>query len=796
MTKMNKYIMLAVVLMLALPAAAKNQWTVRGTAYDVDTIVYPHQVGPGVTYSRYDLPAYPLKVSVMEIDLNNPYIDLEAYLAKGTVLGVEDPLTTYNTFCDNGVQAVGAVNSDFCYTSPASEIGVPLSGHVTNSQMIVSPCGRMSFMFDDQRNSYMDAISFNGSITYNGEQHTLNSVNTISINYAPGATTGIFLFTDKWGGAYKYWIYGRMVLVSPKDGQFKWKPNGSETVVVDSVFNASPIEIPPGKALLWFRGDPVQLTSHMTPGEEIDIAFNVYLNGSPNLQANFKEMEGGSDILLARNGEIVGWSDDRHPRTCLGVTPDSTKLIFAVLDGRSTTSFGATLDEACQVMFALGAWDVLNLDGGGSSCMVVNGEVANRLSDGMVRNIGNGWIIKAISPVDDQIGIIDFAPRSFNLSCSSKLDFKIYGYNQYGVLLDKDLQGCTFSCDEQLGTFDDNGTFYAASLPATGKIYANYNGITCETDVLLMASEKRLRCDSVVIDRNHPYRIGVVAVSGLGEDNVDPAVMQWTIQDPTVCRLVDDGTLVAVADGRTEVYGAGEGFADTLVVRVENPKARITTIQGDEVIAENWRFNASGFKNGVVTALDNGLRVTCLGTSSRSPYVRLTLNPTLQLWGIPDTIRVRYRPGDADVTKVYLYTAPNSGQTINNTFTAPTDNVDGEYTINLPTADWVDAANLGVYPLSFSYVQFNVRTVTKDQEYVFEIPGLELIYNDGYPEMMRGDITGDNMVNGEDLNAMVNIILGNNAPADYYGQADVNGDGMFDAIDLNEIINIILKNAQ
>ena len=82
--------MLAVVLMLALPAAAKNQWTVRGTAYDVDTIVYPHQVGPGVTYSRYDLPAYPLKVSVMEIDLNNPYIDLEAYLAKGTVLGVDD----------------------------------------------------------------------------------------------------------------------------------------------------------------------------------------------------------------------------------------------------------------------------------------------------------------------------------------------------------------------------------------------------------------------------------------------------------------------------------------------------------------------------------------------------------------------------------------------------------------------------------------------------------------------------------------------------------------------------------
>ena len=74
----------------AMPLQAKNQWTMEGKTYDVDTIVYPHKVGPGVTYSRYDLPAYPLKVSVMEIDLNNPDIDLEAYLAKGTVLGVDD----------------------------------------------------------------------------------------------------------------------------------------------------------------------------------------------------------------------------------------------------------------------------------------------------------------------------------------------------------------------------------------------------------------------------------------------------------------------------------------------------------------------------------------------------------------------------------------------------------------------------------------------------------------------------------------------------------------------------------
>ena len=773
----------------AMPLQAKNQWTMEGKTYDVDTIVYPHKVGPGVTYSRYDLPSFPLKVSVLEIDLNNPYIDLESYLSGEKAASVEDPMSVYERYRAAGRDVVGAVNGDFFRTSPSSEWGIPTSGMLRNGQLLINPAGRAGFTLDDQRHPYIDRVNYKGTITFNGVEHDLHSVNCIRVGNESTPTTGIFLFNEFWGKSYYGWIYGRMVLVSPKDGTFKWAPNGSETVVIDSIFNSSPINIPEGKALLWFRGDPAQLTKDMHVGDEMEIGFKVWLSGMPDLDVNFMQNVGGSNHIILRNGQLAENWEGRQPRTCMGMSADSTKIYFAVLDGRSTTSLGVSLFEAAGAMLGLGAWNAVNLDGGGSSCMVVNGDVANRLSDGMLRDTGNGWAIISNAPADDQIGIIDFAPRRFNLSCSSKLDFKIYGYNQYGVLLDKDLQGCTFSCDEQLGTFDNNGTFYAASLPATGKIYANYNGITCETDVLLMASEKRLRCDSVVIDRNHPYRIGVVAVSGLGEDDVDPMSMQWTIQDPTVCRLLE-GTLVAVADGRTEVYGVGEGFSDTLVVRVENPKAHITTIQGDEVIPDKWRFSASGFKDGVVTALDNGLRLTCLGTSSRSAYIRLALNPVQQLWGIPDTIRVRYRPRDADVSKVYLYTAPNSGQTINNTFTAPTENVDGEYTVSLPTADWIDAANLGVYPLSFSYVQFNIRSVTKDKEYVFEIPGLELIYNDGYPEMMPGDVDGNLMVNGDDINALINIILGKNMPSDFYGEADVNGDGTIDGADLNTLINI------
>jgi Phosphodiester glycosidase len=71
----------------------------------------------------------------------------------------------------------------------------------------------------------------------------------------------------------------------------------------------------------------------------------------------------------------------RQPRTLAGVRPDGTLLLVTV-DGRLPGwSVGMTLPEAARLMRSLGARDALNLDGGGSTGMVVRGEVVNRPSD-------------------------------------------------------------------------------------------------------------------------------------------------------------------------------------------------------------------------------------------------------------------------------------------------------------------------------------------------------------------------------------------------------------------------------
>ena len=46
--------LLSLVVALALCAGARDQWTLDGKAYDVDTLIYPHPVGPGVEFAKYE----------------------------------------------------------------------------------------------------------------------------------------------------------------------------------------------------------------------------------------------------------------------------------------------------------------------------------------------------------------------------------------------------------------------------------------------------------------------------------------------------------------------------------------------------------------------------------------------------------------------------------------------------------------------------------------------------------------------------------------------------------------------
>jgi len=113
---------------------------------------------------------------------------------------------------------------------------------------------------------------------------------------------------------------------------------------------------------------------------------------SPSLKKWKIETAVGGGPVLLQNGEIkitnneelkfAGKAiDDKHPRTAMGYTRDN-KLIILVVQGRFPgIAEGATLGQEAKILQDLGCWEALNLDGGGSSCMLINGKETIKPSD-------------------------------------------------------------------------------------------------------------------------------------------------------------------------------------------------------------------------------------------------------------------------------------------------------------------------------------------------------------------------------------------------------------------------------
>ena len=105
----------------------------------------------------------------------------------------------------------------------------------------------------------------------------------------------------------------------------------------------------------------------------------------------FHPMEAvGGRPRLVRDSAIVpevdtegqaGFATSRHPRTAIGIANNGTRLLLVVADGRQAGySAGMTLRELANLMLSLGARDALNLDGGGSTTMVVENPQTRQLA--------------------------------------------------------------------------------------------------------------------------------------------------------------------------------------------------------------------------------------------------------------------------------------------------------------------------------------------------------------------------------------------------------------------------------
>lgn len=127
-------------------------------------------------------------------------------------------------------------------------------------------------------------------------------------------------------------------------------------------------------------------------------------SGPPFQKWKVKTAIGGGPVLV-QNGDIKITNNEERkfagkainnpePRTAIGYTKNN-KIIILVCEGRSDSAAGLSLIQLAEVLKSLGCEEALNLDGGGSSCMLINGKETNTPSSkGVQRPVPSVFLIE------------------------------------------------------------------------------------------------------------------------------------------------------------------------------------------------------------------------------------------------------------------------------------------------------------------------------------------------------------------------------------------------------------------
>jgi exopolysaccharide biosynthesis protein len=204
-----------------------------------------------------------------------------------------------------------------------------------------------------------------------------------------------------------------VILYTSKYGRKTGTKNCSEIIVRnDKVWEirGANSEIPPdGFVISAGKNLEKLLRDRLDSGEEIKLNIEIipYSTESPG---SLRHIIGGGPRLLKAGRVYVSKKEEkfrwdvartRAARTAVGITKDG-HLLFVTIDKTSrigrkpdvAPSAGMKLEELSEFMIFLGAVDAMNLDGGGSSTMVVSGEVVNMPANGHEIAISNAILLK------------------------------------------------------------------------------------------------------------------------------------------------------------------------------------------------------------------------------------------------------------------------------------------------------------------------------------------------------------------------------------------------------------------
>jgi uncharacterized protein YigE (DUF2233 family) len=357
-------------------------------------------IAPGIIYKSYK---GHISVNLLDIDTMRAPISIRPILAAesfGSLRDVADHA--------KASRAIAAVNANYF-----KKDGTPLGTLILNGEWVSGPLyDRVCLGIDNSGFMRIDKVQLGGVLDTSNTEEPQIWINNVNQPRRSGAH--VVAYTRRWG-SYVRMDYDGCLIALNAQGEVVGKETRTSYVPLGGIVLTDSKESALAKLKI---GDLTHLTWRTQPDAWHDVTQAV--SGGPLLIKDDKVF-----LDLKEERFRPNWTGNQiKARTACAVTADSHLLLITV-EGRHT------LWDLAKLLHCLGATDAMNLDGGGSTTMVVNDVTVTRAVKSQQRRVASAIGIFLDQPSGKELAwpcrynpkddIADFAGASIDSLCQDQV---------------------------------------------------------------------------------------------------------------------------------------------------------------------------------------------------------------------------------------------------------------------------------------------------------------------------------------------------------------------------------------
>ncbi|HQJ75965.1 MAG TPA: phosphodiester glycosidase family protein [Bacteroidota bacterium] len=355
--------------------------------YSKPDTIQKNEINSSIIHYRYVYNSIPWNINIIEINSTDKNYSILSVKSSNKIHNSREKVSDIVKRNRNKNITIG-INADFFYPD----------GDIVNNQIsegefvkgIKSNRSQIAFTFSNE--PFINIFSFSGKLILKDNKE----ISIDALNQKRGFDS-IVIYNKYWGNSTNTGGSGIEYVFIPIDSTIANKPFRA---VIKSILDSN-ATITNNQYVLSASDNKKNTTlSSLQINDTILISLNI----QPDIN-NVKELVGGLPQIIKdginiahsqalKEGANEKFSLTRHPRTAIGYSRDKAKLYLITVDGRQKCSAGMTLNELSEFMLFLGCYNALNLDGGGSTTLVINDKIINYPSDLTgERPVGNALLI-------------------------------------------------------------------------------------------------------------------------------------------------------------------------------------------------------------------------------------------------------------------------------------------------------------------------------------------------------------------------------------------------------------------